>query len=99
MAVSFLPRVVQTALADMGRKVAKGGKTAKGPAKPPVKKGASKGTKRIIIEMKGKVIEGRIHKPSAFYILTRSNLVGFQLQMPLRTFTSKILDAVRGKPF
>ena len=51
-----------------------------------------------VITLEETVIEGRIQKPEAFYILQRSNL-NYNALEPKKSFVPKILDTVKGKPF
>ena len=59
--------------------------------------GANKRQPRII-QLEEIVIEGRVQKPNAFYILNRSNL-GYEV-LELRTsFLSKVVRSVQKEPF
>lgn len=51
-----------------------------------------------VITLEETVIEGRVQKPEAFYILQRSNL-NYNALEPKKSFVPKILDTVKGKPF
>ena len=54
---------------------------------------SQKGTPQVI-ELGEMVIEGRIQKPEAFYILQRSTL-NYKVMEPKETFIKKILDSVK----
>ena len=51
-----------------------------------------------VITLEETVIEGRVQKPEAFYILQRSNL-NYNALEPKKSFVPKILDSVKSKPF
>jgi len=51
-----------------------------------------------VITLEETVIEGRVQKPEAFYILQRSNL-NYNALEPKKSFVPKILDTVKSKPF
>lgn len=51
-----------------------------------------------VVEIEEEVIEGRVHKPEAFYILQRSNL-NYNALEPRKTFIPKILETVKKEPF
>ena len=51
-----------------------------------------------VITLEETVIEGRVQKPEAFYILQRSNL-NYNALEPKKSFVPKILETVKGKPF
>ena len=51
-----------------------------------------------IIRLDEEVIEGRIQKPEAFYILQRSNLNYESLELK-RSFIPNILESVKKEPF
>lgn len=51
-----------------------------------------------VIVLEEQVIEGRIQKPEAFYILQRSNL-NYDALEPKRSFVPRILDTVKKSPF
>jgi hypothetical protein len=61
----------------------------------------AQGTKRRqprVIQLEEIVIEGRVQKPNAFYILNRSNL-GYEV-LELRTsFLRKVVRSVQKEPF
>jgi hypothetical protein len=60
--------------------------------------GAPKKRQPRIIQLEEIVIEGRVQKPNAFYILNRSNL-GYEV-LELRTsFLRKIVRSVQKEPF
>lgn len=51
-----------------------------------------------VIELEEMVVEGRVQKPNAFYILNRSNL-GYEV-LDLRTsFVRQIIESVQQDPF
>ena len=51
-----------------------------------------------VIQLEGIVIEGRVQKPNAFYILNRSNL-GYEV-LELRTsFLREVVRSVQKEPF
>ncbi len=51
-----------------------------------------------VIQLEEIVIEGRVQKPNAFYILNRSNL-GYEV-LELRTsFLRKVVESVQKEPF
>jgi hypothetical protein len=51
-----------------------------------------------VVQIEETVIEGRVHKPEAFYILQRSNL-NYNALEPKKTFIPKILSTVKKEPF
>ncbi len=51
-----------------------------------------------VITLEETIIEGRVQKPEAFYILQRSNL-NYNALEPKKSFVPKILDTVKGTPF
>ena len=51
-----------------------------------------------VIEIEETIIEGRVQKPEAFYILQRSNL-NYNALEPKKSFIPKILETVKAKPF
>jgi hypothetical protein len=58
----------------------------------------AKKRKPRIIQLEEIVIEGRVQKPNAFYILNRSNL-GYEV-LELRTsFLRKVVGSVQKEPF
>ena len=63
--------------------------------------GLAQGAKRRqprVIQLEEIVIEGRVQKPNAFYILNRSNL-GYEV-LELRTsFLRKVVRSVQKEPF
>jgi hypothetical protein len=63
--------------------------------------GLAQGTKKRqprVIQLEEIVIEGRVQKPNAFYILNRSNL-GYEV-LELRTsFLRKVVRSVQKEPF
>lgn len=66
-------------------------------ASPSFAQGAKKRQPRVI-QLEEIVIEGRVQKPNAFYILNRSNL-GYEV-LELRTsFLRKVVRSVQKEPF
>ena len=64
----------------------------------PSKAGAQRRGSPRVIQLDDILIEGRVQKPNAFYILNRSSL-GYEV-LDLRTsFLREILRAVRREPF
>jgi hypothetical protein len=65
---------------------------------PPKPAAPARGAPRRVIRLKGDVIEGRVQKPEAFYVLQRTSLTveGLKLKTKL---VPKILEAVRKPPF
>lgn len=64
----------------------------------PVASQARRGRGPRVIQLDEIKIEGRVQKPSAFYILNRSN-IGYEV-LDLRTsFVKDILAPVRSEPF
>jgi hypothetical protein len=61
---------------------------------------AAQGKKRApkVIQLEEIVIEGRVQKPNAFYILNRSNL-GYEVMELKTSFLDEVIQAVRRKPF
>lgn len=51
-----------------------------------------------VIELEEIVIEGRVQKPNAFYILNRSNL-GYEVLDLRTTFVREIIRSVQKEPF
>ena len=51
-----------------------------------------------VIELEDIVIEGRVQKPNAFYILNRSNL-GYEVMDLRTTFIPEIVESVKREPF
>lgn len=78
----------------------KGGEEAAGqPAGAPRARGArAEGGGGKIIVLDEEIIEGRIQKPEAFYILQRSNLNYKSLELQ-RSFVPDIVKTVKDKPF
>ena len=65
--------------------------TAPAPASAPAKK-------KKVIRLEAVTIEGRIHKPQAFYILQRSNLSMDELNRA-ESFKEKLVKSVQKDPF
>ena len=61
-----------------------------------VERGA--GGKKVYVIKTGFVIEGRIQKPNAFYVLQRSQ-INYDWAALKQEFVPRILDAVRKSPF
>lgn len=61
-------------------------------------KGKEKPRTSNVIVLEETVIEGRVHKPEAFYILQRSSL-NYNALAPKETFIPRILDSVKRNPF
>ena len=59
--------------------------------------GAKKRQPRVI-QLEEIVIEGRVQKPNAFYILNRSNL-GYEVLELRTTFLRKVIRSVQKEPF
>jgi len=59
--------------------------------------GAKKRQPRVI-QLEEIVIEGRVQKPNAFYILNRSNL-GYEVLELRTTFLRKVVRSVQKEPF
>ena len=76
------------------------GKTEEGkdPPDPKVKVERGKGGKKVYRITQGFVIEGRIQKPNAFYVLQRSQ-INYDWAGLKQKFVPRILDAVRKSPF
>jgi hypothetical protein len=51
-----------------------------------------------VIRLKGDIIEGRVQKPEAFYVLQRTSMSFEGLKLQTRLIP-KILDALRKSPF
>ena len=51
-----------------------------------------------MIQLEEMVIEGRVQKPNAFYILNRSNL-GYEVLDLRSSFIRDIIRSVQGEPF
>ena len=51
-----------------------------------------------VIELEETVIEGRVQKPEAFYILQRSSL-NYDALEPKKSFIPKILESAKADPF
>jgi hypothetical protein len=69
--------------------------TKKGPA---VKVRRGKGGKKTIVIQQAFVIEGRIQKPNAFYVLQRSQ-INYDWAKLKKDFKPRIIEAVRKAPF
>jgi hypothetical protein len=65
---------------------------------PKVKVERGKGGKKVYRITQGFVIEGRIQKPNAFYVLQRSQ-INYDWAGLKQKFVPRILDAVRKSPF
>ena len=65
---------------------------------PKVKVERGRGGKKIYRITQGFVIEGRIQKPNAFYVLQRSQ-INYDWAAMKKKFVPRILDAVRKSPF
>lgn len=77
----------------------KAGEAAKKEEESPkvqVERGA--GGKKVYVIKTGFVIEGRIQKPNAFYVLQRSQ-INYDWAALKQDFVPKILDSVRKSPF
>lgn len=58
-----------------------------------------KETPRRVIVLEETVIEGRIQKPQAFYILQRAALAGLERGLVEQSFLPKIIESVERDPF
>jgi hypothetical protein len=65
---------------------------------PKVKVERGAGGKKVYVIKTGFVIEGRIQKPNAFYVLQRSQ-INYDWAALKQEFVPRILDAVRKSPF
>jgi len=65
---------------------------------PEVKVERGAGGKKVYRITTGFVIEGRIQKPNAFYVLERSQ-INYDWAALKKNFIPRILDAVKKKPF
>jgi hypothetical protein len=65
---------------------------------PKVKVERGRGGKKVYRITQGFVIEGRIQKPNAFYVLQRSQ-INYDWTRLKQKFVPRILDAVRKSPF
>lgn len=65
---------------------------------PKVKVERGRGGKKVYRITQGFVIEGRIQKPNAFYVLQRSQ-INYDWADLKQKFVPRILDAVRKSPF
>jgi hypothetical protein len=65
---------------------------------PKVKVERGAGGKKVYVIKTGFVIEGRIQKPNAFYVLQRSQ-INYDWAALKQRFVPRILDAVRKSPF
>jgi len=65
---------------------------------PKVKVERGKGGRKVYRITQGFVIEGRIQKPNAFYVLQRSQ-INYDWAGLKQKFVPRILDAVRKSPF
>ena len=70
----------------------------KEPDAPKVKVQRGKGGKKVYVIKTGFVIEGRIQKPNAFYVLQRSQ-INYDWAALKQRFVPRILDAVKKSPF
>lgn len=50
-----------------------------------------------VIVLEEMIVEGRVQKPEAFYILQRSNL-NYNALEPKKSFVPKILDSIKREP-
>lgn len=69
-----------------------------GEESPEVKVERGAGGKKVYRITTGFVIEGRIQKPNAFYVLERSQ-INYDWAALKKNFVPRILDAVKKKPF
>ncbi len=77
----------------------KGSETKKeGEEAPEVKVERGAGGKKVYRITTGFVIEGRIQKPNAFYVLERSQ-INYDWAALKKNFVPRILDAVKKSPF
>ena len=88
---------------DKGDKAAADGKGSAGAAgneeeSPEVKVERGAGGKKVYRITTGFVIEGRIQKPNAFYVLERSQ-INYDWAALKKNFVPRILDAVKKAPF
>ena len=65
---------------------------------PKVKVERGAGGKKIYRITQGFIIEGRIQKPNAFYVLQRSQ-INYDWTVLKQKFVPRIMDAVRKSPF
>lgn len=65
---------------------------------PKVKVERGAGGKKVYVIKTGFVIEGRIQKPNAFYVLQRSQ-INYDWAALKQAFVPRILDSVRKSPF
>ncbi len=65
---------------------------------PKVKVERGAGGKKVYVIKTGFIIEGRIQKPNAFYVLQRSQ-INYDWAALKQDFVPKILDSVRKSPF
>ncbi len=79
-----------SASADSGKK--------EGEEAPEVKVERGAGGKKVYRITTGFVIEGRIQKPNAFYVLERSQ-INYDWAALKKNFIPRILDAVKKSPF
>jgi hypothetical protein len=73
-------------------------KDEESPEAPKVKVERGAGGKKVYVIKTGFVIEGRIQKPNAFYVLQRSQ-INYDWAALKQRFVPRILDAVRKSPF
>ncbi len=73
-------------------------KKAEDPDAPQVRVERGKGGKKVYVIKTGFVIEGRIQKPNAFYVLQRSQ-INYDWAALKQRFVPRILDAVKKSPF
>jgi hypothetical protein len=71
---------------------------AKGEEAPKVKVERGAGGRKIFRITTGFVIEGRIQKPNAFYVLQRSQ-INYDWAKLKKDFTPRILESVESSPF
>jgi len=75
-----------------------GDKPAKKEEAPQVKVERGKGGRKVYRLTTGFVIEGRIQKPNAFYVLQRSQ-INYDWAKLKKDFTPRIVEAVKRTPF
>ena len=76
----------------------KPGKSAETEQAPMVKVERRAGGRKVYRIMTGFVIEGRIQKPNAFYVLQRSQ-INYDWARLIRDFLPGILESVKKNPF
>ncbi|MCC6751729.1 MAG: hypothetical protein IT371_29020 [Deltaproteobacteria bacterium] len=83
---------------EKAKDAAKAAKTTGNEEAPGVKVERGAGGKKVYRITTGFVIEGRIQKPNAFYVLERSQ-INYDWAQLKQDFVPRIVDAVRGSPF